>query len=48
MYWFLLMWKLGVCVCVCVCICVCVVCVWPGRGEAEPVFNWIIPEHHLG
>ena len=62
MYWFLLMWKLGVCVCVvcvcsvcvsvcvcsvCVSVCVCV-CVWRGRGEAEPVFNWIIPEHHLG
>ena len=40
MYWFLLMWKLGVCVCV-VCVCLCVsVCVC-GGGEGRQSLSLI-------
>ena len=46
MYWFLLMWKLGVCVCVCLCLymCVCSVCVCVcvcGRGEGRQSLSLI-------
>lgn len=37
MYWFLLMWKLGVCMFVCVCVSVCVC----GRGEGRQSLSLI-------